>query len=280
MTNANTLEPKFWNRGSRRSTLAFPVLMLLQGSVCQVILEWDSGGEGWMKGRRAQGWLKILQDLAGAHCRRGGTNCVCLEERWGVGAERLPAGEQASWQTPQFPELIPAPCHCSQFCCFNNIIFIHPTERRCLGGGRGGRDRTRGTRGWGGEAGEPRKPRVWNQQRVDLGRSLLRAIPEPRSPDDKDKYIKILASEKNAGQGEHFIICNNSSRLGKGLETKTLDPWELVIGPPAPSGDTIHLLAARLAPTLAPVFTRPGISLNELCPRVWWCPQCLALVLV
>lgn len=54
-----------------------------------------------------------------------------------MGAERLPAGEQASWQTPQFPELIPAPCHCSQFCCFNNIIFIHPTERRCLGGGEG-----------------------------------------------------------------------------------------------------------------------------------------------
>lgn len=70
--------------------------------------------------------------------QRGGANCVCLEERWGVGAEGPPAGEQASWQTPQFPELIPAPGHCSQFCCFNNIIFIHPTERQCLRRGRQG----------------------------------------------------------------------------------------------------------------------------------------------
>lgn len=55
-----------------------------------------------------------------------------------MGAERPPAGEKASWQTPQFPALIPAPCHCSQFCCFNNIIFIHPTERLCLRRGRQG----------------------------------------------------------------------------------------------------------------------------------------------
>lgn len=102
-----------------------------------------------------------------------------------------------------------------------------------------------------------------------MGRSFLRAIPEPRSPDDKDKYIKILASEKNAGQGEHFIIYNNSSRLGKGLGTEALDPRELVIGPPAASGDAENLVAARLAPTLTSVFTRPGISLNELCPRLW-----------
>lgn len=57
-----------------------------------------------------------------------------------------------------------------------------------------------------------------------------------------------------------------------------MDPRELVIGPPAASGDAKNLVAARLAPTLASVFTRPGISLNELCPRVWWCPQCLALM--
>lgn len=66
-----------------------------------------------------------------------GQLCV-FRGKVGVGAEGPPAGEQASWQTPQFPELIPAPCHCSQFCCFNNIIFIHPTERQCLGKGRQG----------------------------------------------------------------------------------------------------------------------------------------------
>jgi len=64
-----------------------------------------------------------------------GVLCVFVG-KVGVGAERPPAGEKASWQTPQFPELIPAPCHCSQFCCFNNIIFIHPTERPCLRRGR------------------------------------------------------------------------------------------------------------------------------------------------
>ena len=73
-----------------------------------------------------------------------------------MGAERLPAGEKASWQAPQFPELIPAPCHCSQFCCFNNIIFIHPTERPCLRRGRGGaglgHEGVVMERGWGLEA--------------------------------------------------------------------------------------------------------------------------------
>lgn len=85
-----------------------------------------------------------------------------------MGAERPPAGEKASWQTPQFPELIPAPCHCSQICCFNNIIFIHPTERLCLRKERRGAGLGHGggvvmERGW-----------VWRQQGLDLGRSPLR----------------------------------------------------------------------------------------------------------
>lgn len=86
-----------------------------------------------------------------------------------MGAERPPAGEQASWQTPQFPELIPAPCHCSQFCCFNNIIFIHPTERLCLRRGRQGAGLGHGG---GGVVMERTQDLV--QQGLDLGRSLLR----------------------------------------------------------------------------------------------------------
>lgn len=75
------------------------------------------------------GWLKVFQDLTRASTAGGVGQAVCVCWKGGGGAERPPAGEKASWQTPQFPELIPAPCHCSKFCCFNNIIFIHPAER-------------------------------------------------------------------------------------------------------------------------------------------------------